>query len=166
MHYRYITAQCSKCKRVLYMKITEIMGAIRVNSGLGPNTVICSSCNNTMTTENREWQQMSTPSRIWYCILSIVYGLIIGFMTTIPIKIADEALFKRNLPAELVIGFIVVIVLLIQLFRIQLSNRRMKENQESSKVISFWTWETNLQFFGMMWIILCLLAIIPLLMSY
>jgi hypothetical protein len=165
MQYTYVTTACPNCRRTLFFKITGIMWFIRVTSGLGPNFVICSYCNTRMMTTNKEWPQMSAMEKTWYVILSIVYGLVLGFMTSIVVALAVEKLFRRTFTLEeawlWVIPPIVLVVFGIQMLRILLSIERMEDKQENGKTISFWNWETNLQFYGMMWILLVVLGLIP-----
>lgn len=165
MYYTYITASCPKCRKVLFFKITKIMWLIRVTSGLGPNFVICSSCNTKMMTNNKEWQQMSLAEKLWYVVLSAFYGVIIGFMSSITIGVVIEKMLARTLSTEtaslLVVAPITLIIFLIQMIRIQTSLARTESNSGSEKIISFWDWETNLQFYGMLWIILAMLGTIP-----
>ena len=166
MNYSYISAKCLNCKRALFIKITKIMWFIRVNSGLGPNFLVCSGCQTKMKTNNKEWQQMSWKVKLWYLVLSIFYGVILGFMTSIIIMVANEKIFRLPLSSGdawlLIVAPIAIIIFLIQLIRIELSIGRMENNKESSKTVSFWDWETNLQFYGMVWIILIVLSSIPL----
>jgi len=166
MNYSYISAKCLNCKRALFIKITKIMWFIRVNSGLGPNFLVCSGCQTKMKTNNKEWQQMSWKEKLWYLVLSIFYGVILGFMTSIIIMVANEKIFRLPLSSGdawlLIVAPIAIIIFLIQLIRIELSIGRMENNKESSKTVSFWDWETNLQFYGMVWIILIVLSSIPL----
>ena len=166
MNYSYISATCLNCKRALFIKITKIMWFIRVNSGLGPNFLVCSGCQTKMKTNNKEWQQMSWKEKLWYLVLSIFYGVILGFMTSIIIMVANEKIFRLPLSSGdawlLIVAPIALIIFFIQLIRIELSIGRMENNKESSKTVSFWDWETNLQFYGMVWIILIVLSSIPL----
>ena len=166
MNYSYISATCLNCKRALFIKITKIMWFIRVNSGLGPNFLVCSGCQTKMKTNNKEWQQMSWKEKLWYLVLSIFYGVILGFMTSIIIMVANEKIFRLPLSSGdawlLIVAPIALIIFFIQLIRIELSIGRMENNKESSKTVSFWDWETNLQFYGMVWIILIMLSSIPL----
>jgi len=166
MNYSYISAKCLNCKRALFIKITKIMWFIRVNSGLGPNFLVCSGCQTKMKTNNKEWQQMSWKEKLWYLVLSIFYGVILGFMTSIIIMVANEKIFRLPLSSGdawlLIVAPIALIIFFIQLIRIELSIGRMENNKESSKTVSFWDWETNLQFYGMVWIILIVLSSIPL----
>ena len=166
MNYSYISAKCLNCKRALFIKITKIMWFIRVNSGLGPNFLVCSGCQTKMKTNNKEWQQMSWKEKLWYLVLSIFYGVILGFMTSIIIMVANEKIFRLPLSSGdawlLIVAPIALIIFFIQLIRIELSIGRMENNKESSKTVSFWDWETNLQFYGMVWIILIMLSSIPL----
>jgi SNF family Na+-dependent transporter len=142
------------------------MWFIRVNSGLGPNFLVCSGCQTKMKTNNKEWQQMSWKEKLWYLVLSIFYGVILGFMTSIIIMVANEKIFRLPLSSGdawlLIVAPIALIIFFIQLIRIELSIGRMENNKESSKTVSFWDWETNLQFYGMVWIILIVLSSIPL----
>jgi branched-subunit amino acid ABC-type transport system permease component len=165
MYYTYVTAACPKCGKALFFKITKLMGFIRVTSGLGPNFVICSSCHTKVMTSNKEWQQMSFAGQLWYLVLSIFYGVMIGFMSSTTIGVASERIFARTLSTETAALFVVapitLIIFLIQMIRIQTSLERTESNQGSEKVINFWDWETNLQFYGMSWIILAVLASIP-----
>jgi len=142
------------------------MWFIRINSGLGPNIIICSNCQTKMKTNNKEWQQMPLSEKLWYLILSVFYGVMIGFMTSIVIMVASEKIFKQSvsegLPWLLIIVPIALIIFLIQMIRIELSIGRMEGKKESIKTANFWDWETNLQFYGMAWIFLTLLATIPL----
>ena len=165
MYYTYITAKCSNCNKALFFKILKIYGFIRVTSRLGPNYIICSSCNTRMKTNNKEWAQMSFAEKLWYLVLSIVYGLIIGFMTSLGVGVAAEKIFARTLSTEmaglLIVAPITLIVFLIQMIRIQTSMQRTESNSSSEKTVSFWDWETNLQFYGMSWIILAVLSMVP-----
>ena len=78
----------------------------------------------------------------------------------------NEKIFRLPLSSGdawlLIVAPIALIIFFIQLIRIELSIGRMENNKESSKTVSFWDWETNLQFYGMVWIILIMLSSIPL----
>jgi hypothetical protein len=165
MQYTYVTTACSNCNKTLFFKITEIMWFIRVTSGLGPNFVVCSSCNTRMGTTTKEWPQMPVKDKIWYLILSVVYGLVLGFMTSIAVAMVAEKLFARTVSLEQawlwVLPPVVLVVFGIQMLRIMRSLERAEDQQGSVETISFWSWETNLQFYGMMWIILVVLSLIP-----
>jgi hypothetical protein len=166
MYYNYISVKCSNCKRALFIKITKLMWFIRVNSGLGPNFLVCSACQAKTMTNNKEWQQMAWKEKLWYFILSIFYGVILGFMTSILIMVANEKIFRLPLSTGdawlFIVAPITIIIFFIQMIRIELSIRRTENNKESSKTVNFWDWETNLQFYGMVWIFLIMLCSIPL----
>jgi uncharacterized membrane protein YjfL (UPF0719 family) len=153
MVYSFTITKCSNCKKRLFIKILKILFFIRATSGLGPNVLICSSCGAQMKTAYKEWQQMSGGEKLWYALLSLLYGVVIGYTTSI--------LFERALStsqAWLVVGVpMALITVFIQMIRIKRSNERMENQQESKKTVSFWDWETNLQFYGMAWMILILL---------
>jgi len=167
MQYTYVTTACSNCNKTLFFKITEIMWFIRVTSGLGPNFVICSSCNTRMGTTTKEWTQMSAIEKLWYVILSLFYGLALGFMTSLTVGSVAEKLLARTVSLEQawlwVVPPVMLVVFGIQMLRIMRSLERAEDQQGSVETISFWSWETNLQFYGMMWIILVVLSLIPLL---
>jgi len=168
MHYTYIVGKCSNCRKTLFIKITKLMWFIRINSGLGPNFIICSSCGTKIPTNNKEWQQMSWAEKLWYIILSIFYGVLLGFMTSVFIMAVNEKIITRT-PSTgdgwlLIIVPIALIIFFVQMIRIELSIGRMEEKKESSKTVNFWDWETNLQFYGMVWVFLTLLGEIPLLL--
>ncbi len=167
MYYTYITVLCPNCKKLLYFKITKLMWFIKVNSGLGPNFIICSYCNTKIMTNNKEWKQMSLAEKLWYVALSIFYGILLGFMSSIVIGLAFEKIFTRSFTNEmaglLVVAPIALIIFLIQIIRIQTSLERSESNNGSEKIVNFWNWETNLQFYGILWIILAMLGTIPLL---
>jgi hypothetical protein len=165
MYYTYTTVSCPTCKKTLFVKFLKIYWLIRVTSGLGPNTLICSSCDTKLKTNNKEWVQMSMPEKLWYIVLSIFYGVTIGFMSSITIGIAFEKIFARTLSTEqtglIIVAPITFIILLIQTLRVLISIERMEDNKESEKTVSFWDWETNLQVYGGLWIILAVLGMIP-----
>jgi hypothetical protein len=165
MYYSYITVSCPTCKKALFFKFLKIYGLIRVTSGLGPNYIICSSCNTKMKTNYKEWSQMSLSEKLWYIALSISYGLILGFMSSITIGVAVEKILVRTLSTEqvglFVVGLITLIVLVIQTLRVLISIERMEDKKESEKSVNFWDWETNLQSYGVLWIILSVLGMIP-----
>jgi hypothetical protein len=167
MEYTYVTTACSNCKKTLFFKITEVMWFIRVTSGLGPNFVVCSSCNTRMGTTTKEWTKMPVKDKIWYVILSVVYGLLLGFITALAVSVTVQKLsastVSSDLVGELVVASVTLIVFGIQMLRIMRSIERAEDPQGSSETISFWNWETNLQFYGMMWIILVMLGVAPLL---
>jgi hypothetical protein len=144
--------KCPDCQHVLYLKITSIYKYIRVTSGLGPNFVVCSTCNTKLATHHQEWVQMSIFQKAWYLILSVLYGLILGFVVFMPAYVFR--IFDLNLAGLLYIGITTFLIFLLQLYRIILSNRRMADNQDSVEIVNFWNWETNLQFYGMTAIIL------------
>jgi hypothetical protein len=135
MYYTYITAKCSNCKKTLFIKITKIMWLIRINSGLGPNFIICSSCGTRMRTNNKEWQQMSWMEKLWYLILSIFYGVMLGLMSAVVIMVASEKIFNHSISTGSDWLFIMVpvalIIFLIQMIRIELSIQRMEDKKES-----------------------------------
>lgn len=165
MYYTYVVAPCPKCKKTLFFKIIKIMWLIRVTSGLGPNFIICSSCNTKIMTNTKEWRQMSLTEKAWYIILSIFYGVIIGFMSLISIGVMAEKILGHALSTgtlELfVVAPITLIVFLIQMIRIKASLERTESNKGSEKIVNFWDWETNLQFYGMLWIIAVMIGMAP-----
>jgi hypothetical protein len=156
LQYNYSEVSCPKCRRKLIIKITAIMRVIRVTSGLGPNFIICSSCKTKMMTYYKEWQQMSSEEKIWFFLLSIFYGCILGFMTSIPLETIFEISPQYTIP------IVLLIILSLQELRILMSIDRTEKNK-SEKTIIFWTWDTNLHFYGMAWVLLT--VIIDLLLS-
>jgi hypothetical protein len=161
MIYSYIAKHCVNCKRTLYLKILTIYKFVRVNSGLGPNYIICSSCKARNPTGNKEWVQMSLFGKIWYLILSIAYGLMIGLLTSSFINVAVKRLFNFDLPMEMIILICTILIFGIQLFRIILSLDRTEKSMETEKEVGYWNWETNLQFYGMIWIFLIVIGGAP-----
>jgi cytochrome c biogenesis protein CcdA len=165
MYYNYITVSCPTCKKMLFFKFLKIYGFIRVTSGLGPNFIICSSCNTKMQTNYKEWHQMSLAEKLWYLVLSIIYGFILGFISSITIGMAFEKMLAQTLSADLaeliIIASITLIVLVIQILRIFISIERIEDNKGSEKSVNFWDWETNLQIYGILWIILTIFGVIP-----
>ena len=141
MYYTYITAKCSKCEKALFFKFLKIYWFIRVTSGLGPNYIICSSCNTRMRTATKEWQQMSFTEKSWYLILSIVYGVILGFMSSLPIGIALDAIFAYSIPTNLttslIVAPIVLVIFAIQVARILQSLDRTESKHETEKIVGF-----------------------------
>jgi branched-subunit amino acid ABC-type transport system permease component len=115
-----------------------------------------------MMTNGKEWKQMSLAEKLWYVVLSTLYGIMLGFMSSIVIGIAIEKILARTLSTEmaglLVVVPITLIIFLIQMIRIQMSLERSENNNRSEKNVSFWDWETNLQFYGILWIILAMLG--------
>jgi hypothetical protein len=156
MQYSYLEASCPKCKKRLFVKITAIMRVIRVTSGLGPNFVVCSSCKTKIMANNKEWQQMSSSEKTWYFVLSTLYGCILGLMSSLLPGAILEKMHVRNsfeLSSQYTIPLVLIIILSLQEARILMSIDRT-ENNRSEKTISFWSWETNLHFYGMVWIAL------------
>ncbi len=165
MYYTYTTSKCSNCNKTLSFKYLKIYGFIRVTSGLGPNTLICSACNTKMITTNKEWRQMSFAEKCWYVVLSTFYGIMLGFITSVFVGVTVGKIFGYTLPTNLAGLFIVAPMMLIifgiQLTRVLLSIERTENNQESVKIVNFWDWETNLQFYGMVWFLLMILGAVP-----
>lgn len=167
MEYSYITVACPECGKMLFIKITKILGFVRVTSGLGPQTIICSSCNTRMITNFKEWKEMILKEKFWYFFLSITYGTILGWMTSIAVALIVESVLSGSFSVEMAGLYVVVpitlFILLIQFYRIHTSIRRSNSAAGSEKVVSFWNWETNLQFYGGVWLILSVLGTAPLL---
>lgn len=163
MHYSYITISCPACHKALAFKFLKIYGFIPVTSGLGPNYLVCSSCGAKMQTNYKEWHQMSLGGKLWYWALSILYGALLGFISSIIIEAVFEKMpapaISSDLAELITIAAVTFIILVIQTLRIFISIERIEDNTGSEKSVSFWDWETNFQIYGILWFLLTLFGL-------
>lgn len=160
VEYSWQLLRCPKCNMAYRWHINKLFNKIRITSGLGASKIECSRCGEVFDSGLLEWQEMSVTKRIWYLILSVFYGVMLGFFFSLGIfavigfvgHITDPHYpsMKLTIPVILIFAFL---VLYGQLLRIELSNRRIESSFQQPMKVSFWAWQTNLQFYG--WIFMC-----------
>jgi hypothetical protein len=104
---------------------------------------------------------MSWFGKVWYLFLFVIYGFIIGLITTSSMNVVLDRIFNIELPMEMTIFLFAVMILGIHLFRVVLSLERTDRVLETEKEAGFWNWETNFQFYGMLWIIFVVVGSAP-----
>ena len=161
MEFSWRFSRCPGCKRILNWHIEKILFILNVESGLGPRNVRCASCNTLFDSGLQEWQQMTKIQKLRYGFVSMIYALLFGVSLTFP-TIAIIQLLTHNkdrmFPSDdlIAISIIVwaIIILALQIFRILLSNIRSEQAIPEPMNVSFWNWQTNLQFFALITVLI------------
>src|SRR5262245_9124920 len=151
MAYSYRDLICPKCRKTYGFQFVNVM-LIEVGSGLGPPLVRCTSCGAVFDSGLTEWLRMSNTQRTRYVLLSIFYSVVEGMiLSSLPFAIIGRVFYPCNnqfvsTPVFL-LGVLVcsVPVLGFQLFRVVLSDSRVKNNIRRPMDVSVWTWQTNPQ---------------------
>lgn len=129
-----------------------------LSSGLGPPDYICSVCNKPYSTRRVEWSEMTALRKAWYCLVSGIYVIIVGF--SVGAVIDDFAghfytpareMTKPPSSPEFWVAAIVggLAMAAFQWRRVQWSVRRHHHRTEHKPVASFWSFEMNPAFYVM-----------------
>jgi hypothetical protein len=153
MIYSWRILSCPHCKKKYAWAMETLMVFIKIRSGLGPSQVRCAACGGVFSTGLREWPEMNALQKVRYVILSFLYGLFTAILftpfATLLLRMTGSNATEKFDSPYLINCYIIftALVLLLQLVRIILSNRRVEEVQPERMIVSFWTWHTNLQFY-------------------
>jgi uncharacterized C2H2 Zn-finger protein len=159
--YSYRTLSCPKCGKVIKFGFTKF-ALIPVSSGLGPRLVMCPRCQATFESGLEEWVMMKPLRKVRYVILSLVYALSLGFLFAFIAVMIWGLMLDPEAPVYLVLEsprFLILLltvgfaVLCVQTLRVYLSIKRTTEGLGPFRA-SFWSWQTNLQF----WVMLLMIA--------
>ncbi len=157
MEYSWRFLHCPKCNRTYNWHIDKILFRFKATTGLGPQNIKCSSCNTVFISGLLEWKQMIAIDKFRYIGLSVLYSLFLGF-SLFMIMGAIISVFQNytNLLAPSISNFnlklflvCITPIIILQFLRVLMSNTRFESVQQAPMIISFWNWQTNLQFYGM-----------------
>lgn len=155
MEYSWRLLSCPKCYQPYIWYFEKFLFFIPGKSGLGPSEVQCSKCGEVFNTELREWKNMNASQKCLYIFLSIFYSLILGFTFSLAaLSIIDyvnqisDPLFPSNKLLLLCTVLFSLLIIGIDIIRIELSNHRFETPLQEPMKVSFWTWQTNPQIYG------------------
>ena len=135
-------------------------------SGLGSRKFACARCEDSFDSGRDEWETMGTAGKLWYCLASLVYAVVIGFFggwVVAGVRLfLTEGPTSRNVTYDGLVWVSTILaaalVALLQLSRVWLSIRRSMRLDDRRLIASFWlSWQTNLQFLVLMALITPLL---------
>ncbi len=151
--------KCPECNTTYNWKFEKLYMLFRVGSGLGPPIIQCAKCGHQFDSGLKEWKFMNAAQKLRYGIWSLIYSAVIGFSLAEAglllygqvAHIRDRFYPEWNLTifASLVVAMVVVF---LQLIRIELSHSRTESPDPAPMEASFWNWQINLQFLGLMMI--------------
>lgn len=153
--YSWRKFSCPKCNQPYIWQFEKFFYFIPGKSGLGPSEVQCAVCGEVFSTELREWQNMKPSQKFKYIILSIFYSLFFGFtfsLASLSIfayanQINDPLFPSIKLQLICIVLFSLPIIV-IDIIRIELSKHRSETSFQEPMKVSFWTWQTNPQIYG------------------
>ena len=162
MEFSWRLLNCPGCNKVYNWHIDKLLDKFIATSGLGPQSLKCSSCGVVFSSGLLEWQQMTARGKFRYIYLSIMYSVFLG----IGFFMAAGAIFgviekNTNLANLSISDFDLILfifcsspIIVIQILRVMISNSRLEFSQLEPMTVSFWNWQTNLQFYGMVLLLL------------
>jgi hypothetical protein len=149
--YQQFALKCPGCNKEIGGGISKVYG-IRIKTGLGPEQVRCGKCGQVIETGLLEWQHMSTGQKVCYGILSVINSAVGSFMPGLSIFFFADRFV--GLPSQgdvtnrvMLTSFLVffMILLSLQVLRVEFSNRRVDETTQEIMKASFWSWQLNFQ---------------------
>jgi len=149
--YHQFTLKCPGCNKEIGGGISKVYG-IPVKTGLGPEQARCVKCGQVINTGLLEWPHMSTGQKIRYGILSVINSVVGSFMPGLSVFAFAYRFFglpsQGNLTNRIMLtSFLVfsMILLCLQVLRVELSNRRVEDPSQEIIKASFWSWQMNFQ---------------------
>jgi hypothetical protein len=143
--------KCPGCDRDFGAGISQVFD-IKIKTGLGPEKARCAKCEQVLNTGLLEWQHMSKRQKVRYAILSVFNSVVGSFLPGMSIYFFGARFFglpvNGNWNFQVMLFSILpfaLLLLCLQVLRVELSNRRVDEpNRELSKS-SNWSWLFNYQ---------------------
>ena len=149
--YHQFLLKCPGCNKEFSGGISKVYG-IPVKTGLGPEQARCAKCGQVINTGLVEWQHMSTGQKVRYGILSVINSLVGSFLPGLSIFFFADRFFglpsQGNLTNRIMLVsflFFSLLLLCLQILRVELSNRRVDDPPQELIKASFWSWQMNFQ---------------------
>ena len=156
MEYSWRLKSCPSCNKIYKFSYEKFLDFAPATTGMGPVQVQCAHCGEVFDSGLQEWRVLKPAKKLWFTVLSLFYSLILGFVLTLPTLAIIGVLIHntdRDYPPNrwTIAGMIVfaVVIMGVQLLRIELSIRRSEFDIQKPMRVSFWTWQTNFQVYGM-----------------
>jgi uncharacterized C2H2 Zn-finger protein len=172
MHFSHIpsshqTLSCPNCGKIVKLGFFRLFYLLDVRSKLGPPLFRCASCGAVFNSGLEEWAMMSRQRKIRYVLLSVFYALILSVPLSLETMLlvalftrANRFVYQQLTSPHFPLWLLSFgsIVLLIQVLRIWLSLQRTIAEIKQPYLASFWSWQTNLQFWIMLLMVVGILA--------
>jgi len=164
MEFTWRFLRCPNCGKVYNWHVDKLFYIVKMRTRLGPPSLRCASCGTVFVSGLQEWARMSPSQRTRFAILSLLDSLFVGFSLTLPTfavigyatNTSDPQFPSFGLVSTSVAAY-ALLVLALQVVRVILSNRRAESVVQEPVLVSFFSWQTNLQFYA---VVVCSVGIL------
>lgn len=157
MEYSWRLSKCPKCEAIYNWQIVKILYFIQATNILGPKELRCHYCGNVFPSGLNEWTDLKFIQKMHFLLISYFYSAFIGFCMAVATtsiigwfeNITDPLYPTGKMLITWLFAFSIPIFL-FHLFRIYLSVVRTENEIQEPMEISFWNWQINIFFYGLL----------------